>query len=49
MSNPKDPNEQLPDEPAYDPWPDIDAEIDSPSETDDDNEELSDDEFWPEL
>lgn len=47
MNDPKDPNEQLPAEPAYDPWPDIDAEIDG--ETDSDDEPLSEDEFWPEL
>lgn len=50
MNDPKDPNEQLPAEPAYDPWPDVDAEIDGePSLYEDPPPPLSEDEFWPEL
>lgn len=48
MADPKDPNEQLPAEPVYDPWSEVDAEIDGETDSDDD-EPLSDDEFFPEL
>lgn len=49
MTDPKDPNEQLPAEPTYDPWPDIDADIDGESLYQDPPEPLSENEFWPEL